>query len=207
MAEMESPQNPQKVDVIANLFEVTVRRIQQLTQEGILPTVETDEGRRYDLVPTIQRYIRHLSNKAKGKTEHAEKFLELQEKKLKVDIALRESQGELHRLKTAIEQGKYIAVEEVTADLQRFMVQMKKWAMSLPVKLADAAKSGTNMDPIEVRRFEKNAQTDVRRYLEAFVVAGVTELPSPKKKKTQSGKKTREPKKEAAAGTGGEGTG
>ena len=35
-----------RVEIIAQLFGVTVRRIQQLTQEGILPTTETAEGRR-----------------------------------------------------------------------------------------------------------------------------------------------------------------
>ena len=42
-----------RVEIIAQLFGVTVRRIQQLTQEGVLPTTETVDGRRYDLVPTI----------------------------------------------------------------------------------------------------------------------------------------------------------
>ena len=31
-----------RVEIIAQLFGVTVRRIQQLTQEGVLPTTETD---------------------------------------------------------------------------------------------------------------------------------------------------------------------
>ena len=44
-----------KVDIIADLFGVSVRRIQQLTQEGVISTVATKEGRRYDLVPTIQK--------------------------------------------------------------------------------------------------------------------------------------------------------
>ena len=43
--------------VIAQLFSVSVRRIQQLTQEGIIETVKTADGRRYELVPTIQKYV------------------------------------------------------------------------------------------------------------------------------------------------------
>ena len=51
--------------IIANLFGVTVRRVQQITQEGIIETVEVPGvGRRYDLVPTIQSYIKYLSDKA-----------------------------------------------------------------------------------------------------------------------------------------------
>lgn len=88
-----------RVEIIAKLFGVTVRRIQQLTQEGVLPTTETPEGRRYDLVPTIQKYVQYLSDKAYGKNR-SEKELELREQKLQADIALKESQGELHQIKT-----------------------------------------------------------------------------------------------------------
>ena len=50
-----------RVEIIAQLFGVTVRRIQQLTQEGVLPTTETAEGRRYDLVPTVQSYTKYFN--------------------------------------------------------------------------------------------------------------------------------------------------
>ena len=65
---------------------------------------ETVDGRRYDLVPTIQQYVKYLSDKAYGK-DRSEKELELREQKMKADIALKESQGELHRLKTDIAAG------------------------------------------------------------------------------------------------------
>ena len=86
-----------RVEIIAQLFGVTVRRIQQLTQEGVIPTVETSEGRRYDLVPTIQRYVKYLSDKAYGKSR-SEKELELRERKMEAEAGLKESQQELHRL-------------------------------------------------------------------------------------------------------------
>ena len=54
-----------RTEVIAQLFGVSVRRIQQLTQEGVIKTTKIiDDGRsvrRYDLVPTIQSYIQYLS--------------------------------------------------------------------------------------------------------------------------------------------------
>ena len=140
-----------RVEIIAQLFGVTVRRIQQLTQEGVLPTTETVDGRRYDLVPTIQQYVKYLSDKAYGK-DRSEKELELREQKMKADIALKESQGELHRLKTDIAAGKYIAVEEVTMDYERFFVTFKNFAMSLPARLTDEI-SGY-IDPLEARRIE-----------------------------------------------------
>ena len=163
-----------RVEIIAQLFGVTVRRIQQLTQEGVLPTTETPEGRRYDLVPTIQKYVQYLSDKAYGKNR-SEKETELRQQKLEADIALKESQGELHRLRTEIAAGKYISIEEVTLDYTRFFVTFKKFAMSLPSRLTGII-SG-HVDPTEARHIEKDLTGEVQKLLEAFVVAGVTELP------------------------------
>ena len=174
-----------RVEIIAKLFNVTVRRIQQLTQDGVLPTVETPEGRRYDLVPTIQRYVQYLSDKAYGKNR-SEKELELKEQKMRAEIALKESQGELHRLKTDIAAVKYIAVEEVTVDYEKFFLTFKKFAMALPARLTDMVSA--NMDPLEARRVEREIQGEVNQLLTAFVVAGVTEDELKKGKRTR-GKK------------------
>lgn len=161
-----------RVEIIAQLFGVTVRRIQQLTQEGVLPTTETVEGRRYDLVPTIQGYVKYLSDKAYGKNR-SEKENELREQKMRAEIALKESQGELHRLRTDIAAGKYISVEEVILDYTRFFVTFKNFAMAIPARVADMINGYA--EPVEVRRIEKAIQGEIRRILTAFVVAGVTE--------------------------------
>ena len=61
----ENKGNFQRTETIAQLFGVSVRRIQQLTQEGIIKTtkiIDEESGktvRRYDLVPTIQSYIKY----------------------------------------------------------------------------------------------------------------------------------------------------
>ena len=161
-----------RVEIIAQLFGVSVRRIQQLTQEGVLPTTETSEGRRYDLVPTIQSYVQYLSDKAYGKNR-SEKELELREQKMKAEIALKESQGELHRLKTEIAAGKYISLEEVTLDYTRFFVTFKRFAMSLPSRIAGII--GNYVEPLEARHIEKDLTTEIQKLLEAFVVAAVVE--------------------------------
>ena len=43
---------------IAALFELTPRRIQQLTKEGVISATKDGNANRYDLLPTIQKYIR-----------------------------------------------------------------------------------------------------------------------------------------------------
>lgn len=164
--------------VIAQLFGVSVRRIQQLTQEGIIETTQVPgEGRRYELVPTIQAYTKYLADKAYGR-EQSDREAELKEQKMKADIALKESQGELHRLKTDIAAGRYITIEEVTLDYERFFLSFKKFALSLPSRLSRTL-SGY-LEPLEIRRIEKELHADIIKLLTAFVVAGVTEVPGRK---------------------------
>ena len=163
-----------RVEIIAKLFGVTVRRIQQLTQEGVLPTTETPEGRRYDLVPTIQKYVQYLSDKAYGKNR-SEKELELREQKLQADIALKESQGELHQIKTKIAAGTYGDIDDVKRDYGNFFTVFKRFALSLPGKISNEVIG--YVGPTEARRIEKDLQGEILRQLGAFVVAGVTELP------------------------------
>ena len=123
-----------RTEVIAQLFGVSVRRIQQLTQEGVIKTTKIiDDGRsvrRYDLVPTIQSYIQYLSEKAYGKAGRSEKEMELREKKMEADAMLKESQSELHRIKTEIAAGRYISIEEVKMDYSKFFVVFKKLRIS-----------------------------------------------------------------------------
>ena len=101
-----------RVEIIAQFFGVTVRRVQQLTQEGIIKTTPTPEGNRYNLVETLKTYIQYLSDKAYGKSK-SEKEAELREAKLEAEIALKDSQAELHKMKREIAAGKYIDKDEV----------------------------------------------------------------------------------------------
>lgn len=164
-----------RVEIISQLFGVTVRRVQQITQEGIIETVAAVENgksvRRYDLIPTAQKYISYLSDKAYGKAHRTDKEIELREQKMEADIALRESQGELHRLKTAIAAGDYISIEEVRLDYAKFFVVFKKFAMSLPARVSGML-SGS-IEPLEARRIEKEVSGEIAELLNSFVVAGV----------------------------------
>lgn len=170
MAESGDDKELCKVDVIANLFGVSVRRVQQLTQEGIISTTEVKRGRRYELTPTVQKYIKYLSDKAYGKAQ-SETEAKLKEQKLKAEIALKESQGELHKLRTEIAAGRYISVEEVKLDYGRFFVSFKKFAMSIPSKLAGRLTGF--VDPVEVRSIENDLQKEVKRLLSSFVLSSV----------------------------------
>lgn len=171
-----------KVEVIAQLFGVSVRRVQQLTQDGVIKTSEVPgQGRRYELVPTIKTYIQYLSDKAYGKSK-SEKEAELREQKLEAEIALKESQGELHRMRREIAAGKYIDIEEVALDYKKFFVTFKRFALSIPARLVSMVSD--QISPVEARRIEKEMNEEVKRMLNAFVVAGAVEQPEAEKGKS-----------------------
>lgn len=131
MAELNK--NLQPTQVIAKLFGVSTRRIEQLKAEGVIK----GEGRptKYDLLPTIQAYIRYLSDKANGR-EKKQTDSELETSKLEAEsryktakaemaeLELQELQGELHRASD---------VEAITTDHVMFLRSM---LMALPGALA-----------------------------------------------------------------------
>ena len=146
----EEKQTYYRVEVIASLFGVSVRRVQQLTQEGIISTTKTTEGNRYDLAPTIQKYIKYLSDKAYGKSRSEKKWncgAETAGRNRPQGIA-----GEMHRLKTEIASGKYIDIEEVKMDYKIFCCVQEICTVT-PSRLSGRISS--RLDPMEAGNRER----------------------------------------------------
>ena len=177
MADEQESKGYASKDTICRLFGLSGRRIEQLVADGIIDRVKTKTGEvRFELAPTIQKYVKYLSDKAYGR-ERSDKEAELKEQKLRADVALKESQGELHRLRTEIAQGNYISVEEVKADYSRFFIVFKNFALSIPGKMAGRL-SGF-VDPVEVREIENELQKEVKKLLSDFVTRATTEKAEP----------------------------
>ncbi|MBQ6091665.1 MAG: hypothetical protein IJL07_10425 [Lachnospiraceae bacterium] len=177
MADEQESKGYASKDTICRLFGLSGRRIEQLVADGIIDRVKTKSGEvRFELAPTIQKYVKYLSDKAYGR-ERSDKEAELKEQKLRADVALKESQGELHRLRTEIAQGNYISVEEVKADYSRFFIVFKNFALSIPGKMAGRL-SGF-VDPVEVREIENELQKEVKKLLSDFVTRATTEKAEP----------------------------
>jgi phage terminase Nu1 subunit (DNA packaging protein) len=156
--------------VIAKIIGKTANRVYQLTQDGTLPTElnpKTGKGS-YELVGTLKRYIAFLDEKAHGQKQKAER-LSLEDQKLKAEVALKESQADLHKLKTDIANGKYVPVEEVELDYQKFFVIFKKFATGIPSRLAGTM--STYLEPVVVRGIEKDLTNEITEMLQSFVVS------------------------------------
>lgn len=178
-------------DTIARLFGVSGRRIEQLVEDGTIERVKVKGGGvRFETASTIQRYIKFLSDKAYGR-ERSDIEAKLKEQKMRADVALKESQGELHRLRTDIALGNYISVEEVKADYSRFFIVFKNFALSIPGKMAGRL-SGF-VDPVEVREIESELQKEIKGLLDVFVLRATVEEPG-KEDITKPKKRGRPPK-------------
>lgn len=99
------------------------------------------------------------------------KSVNLQQKKLEAEVAFKEAQSELTRIKTDIANGKYVEKEIVEAELSRFFLVFKKSAMILSRKLAGEV--GGYLEPIEARRVEKELSDTIKDALEQMSVDGV----------------------------------
>lgn len=159
---------------ISKLLGKTVRRIQQLTQEGVLETEVPPGGgaRKYRTCETVQRYIAHVEQKAQETGENS-RAAELNLKKLQAEVDLKESQGQLHRLKTAIAEGKYISADQATEELAEFLATFKKFALNIPPRMAGTMSSYA--DAVTVRAMEKTMRKELEALLAAFSDGAVAE--------------------------------
>ena len=152
---------------LAQLVGVSGRRVGQLTEDGV---IEKDGRGVYDLEKTVKAYIKYLSDKAYAREESMTEA-ELKEQKLRAEVALKESQKDLHELKTEIAKGQYVPVEEVELDYKKFFATFKKFAMAMPSRIAGLV--GAHVEPVVLRDIEKKMNDETVRMLRAFVVSAV----------------------------------
>ncbi len=162
MADAMAGKNLQKVEIIAKLFQVTVRRIQQLTQEGILATVEIKEGnrtlRRYDLMPTIQAYIKYLSDKAYGR-EQKESVTDKEEQKLQAEVDIKRAKAKIAQLNLDELEGRMHSAEDVEAMTTDLCLAVRSALLSMPGQLAVDVAEAT--DAAEISEIIKSTVNDI----------------------------------------------
>lgn len=147
----EAPQNLQSTQVIAKIFGVSTRRVEQLKTEGVIK----GQGKptKYDLLPTIQAYIRYLSDKANGR-EKRQTTAELEEAKLRAEVDIKEAKAKAAQMELKELQGKMHRAEDVEAIMTDHVLFLRSMLMALPGKLAvDLA--GTHTAPEQAERVKR----------------------------------------------------
>lgn len=153
--------NYQKADVIARLFGKTTRRIQQLTQDGILPTVQTQSGRRYDLLPTITRYIKYLE--ARAEKQQPENITEKMEKKLDAEIKYKQAKADKAKLELDELKGQMHRAADIEKLTNELVFSVRSMLLAMPGRVA--------MDLAAI-----NNPTEVSQYMARHVEALLDEL-------------------------------
>lgn len=129
----ENQKNLQPTAVIAKIFGVSTRRIEQLKTEGVIhgqghPTT-------YDLLPTIQAYIRYLSDKAYGREKKAI-MADLEKEKLQSEAEIKKAKAEVAQLELKELKGKLHKAEDVEAITTDHVLFLRSMLMAMPGKLA-----------------------------------------------------------------------
>ncbi len=134
---MPNPTNNKLVDskTIATLFDMTPRRVQQLTKDGVIAAVKEGNANRYDLLPTIQRYIRYLTAKANGR-EPSKKDSEIEGRRLEAEADLKRSKADIAALQFKELEGTMHRSEDVEAVMTDLVYSIRSMLVALPGRLA-----------------------------------------------------------------------
>lgn len=144
---------PQKSDVVAKLFGVSVRRIQQLTQEGIISTIKVGTANKYDLFSITPKYIKYLQDKNNGKENKKDSNSE--SRKLKAEADFKESKATIASLELKELEGKMHRSEDVEAVMTDLVFGIRSMITALPGRLAiDVMNAGTAAEASEIIKKE-----------------------------------------------------
>lgn len=129
----DAVQNLQSSQVIAKIFGVSTRRVEQLKTEGIIK----GQGKptKYDLLPTIQAYIKYLSDKAYGR-EQKQSSTEITNQKLSAEARYKVAKAEAAEIELKELKGKMHRSEDVEAITTQHVMYVRSLLISLPSKLA-----------------------------------------------------------------------
>ncbi|MDR0886973.1 MAG: protoporphyrinogen oxidase [Clostridiales Family XIII bacterium] len=127
--------NSEKVTsvILADVFGLTARRIQQLVSEGVITAEKAGKGYKFDLRLATKQYIKYITDKTNG-SESGNALLERE--RLEADVALKKSKAAVAEIELAEYEGRMHRaddVAELTADL---VYAVRSMFVSLPGRLA-----------------------------------------------------------------------
>lgn len=127
----EGKQNLQNAAIIAKLFGVTDRRIQQLAKEGIIPAAQK-RPYMFDLLPTVQSYIRYLSDKANGREAKNADTAQVEMEKLRAEADMKRSKADMTAMQLKELEGKMHRSEDVEAVTNDLVYTVRSMIIGTP---------------------------------------------------------------------------
>src|SRR3954453_6727073 len=131
------------LDTISQLLDLTPRRVQQLSAEGVIPRAQRG---RYELVPAVQGYIRFLRGHAQAREADPAARARKAEA-AEANLRLKAAQERLTRIKADKLASKLIAIEEVEAAWAEVIIAVRQAVLSIPTRMRFGLPHLTAHDP------------------------------------------------------------
>lgn len=140
--------------VIADIFGVEPRRIQQLTKEGVITATKQGHANRYDLFETVRQYIRYLSEKANGRAP-PKQDADAESRKLEAEADFKHSKADIAALQLKELEGTMHRSEDVEAVMTDLVYTIRSMLTALPGRLAvDVVSSHSAAEASDIIRCE-----------------------------------------------------
>lgn len=134
---------------VAKLIGKTARTVQQLTSDGILPTVEIRSGqrktRKYDKYKTVQAYIEYVKEKESEKIGS-----EKENEKLRIEIETKEAKLRMINIQLGELEGTMHSAEDVESMTNDLVLCIRSNLLAMPGQLATSLE-GLSRDDISAK--------------------------------------------------------
>ena len=182
---------------ISKLLDLSERRVQQLSREGIIPKAERG---RYELVPAVQGYIRYLRDRS------------LEVGVVSIDVARQRktaAEAELAEIELAKARADVVGIEDVAKQWDTILTGVRTRLLAMPTKVAPMVAPETDQslvkevieDAVHTALGELAAGLSDDTGGDAKPDAGVTEQPAKNVAATKTkNKRVGRPRKKAKSG-------
>lgn len=139
----EGKQNLQGSAIIAKLFGVTDRRVQQLAKEGVIPAASV-RPYKFDLLQTIQAYTRWLQERADTRKTKSDAALAAEGRKMAADADMKRTKAKIAKFQLREFEGKMHRAEDVAAMTDNLLLVFREKIEELPCLLAGPVTQATS---------------------------------------------------------------
>jgi phage terminase Nu1 subunit (DNA packaging protein) len=146
----------QPIGVIARLLDLSVRRVQQLSREGVIPKAERGQ---YDLIGSVRGYVRYLRDQALKAQAGAPDYAAERARFIRARADLAEMEAEEKRRSL-------IAAEQIEAAWIAVLALLRTRLLALPDRLAPQV-------------FEQSTVGDTRNLIRAAIREVLDDLAQP----------------------------
>lgn len=135
--------------ILASLFGLTTRRIQQLASEGVIPSIREKGGvNKYDLLAAIRGYVVFLQRRVESQMQGGIDDTVNESRKLRADADLKDVKARIAEMELDELQAKMHDAEDVQKMTEDLILVIREKLEALPKKLA--RKLTTVSSPVEV---------------------------------------------------------